>query len=72
MPRIPQLREDDPLTPPEAREFLNTVKSTMGGGLQLRKALVDFVKAVRYRNTRTSALTELAYMTASVTNRCHY
>jgi alkylhydroperoxidase family enzyme len=82
MPRIPQLREDDPLTPPEAREFLNTVKSTMGEVFnsvrllanhpQQATALVDFVKAVRYRNTLTPTLTELAYMTASVTNRCHY
>jgi alkylhydroperoxidase family enzyme len=35
-------------------------------------ALVNFVKAVRYNNTLTPALTELAYMTASVANRCHY
>jgi len=53
-----------------------------GGGLQRppavgehppqAKALIDFVKAVRYRNTLTPALTELAYTTASVANRCHY
>jgi alkylhydroperoxidase family enzyme len=82
MARIPQLREDDSLTPPEAREFLHTVGSTMGevfNALRLlanhpqqAKALVDFVKTVRYRNTLTPALTELAYTTASVANRCHY
>ena len=82
MARIPQLRNDDPLTPPEAREFLRTAESTMGevfNALRLlanhpqqAKALVDFVKAVRYRNTLTPALTELAYTMASVANRCHY
>jgi len=82
MARIRQLREDDPLTPPEAREFLHTVKSTMGEVFNAVRllanhprqatALVNFVKAVRYNNTLTPALTELAYMTASVANRCHY
>jgi alkylhydroperoxidase family enzyme len=82
MARIPQLREDDPSTPPEAREFLYTVKSARGEVFnsvrllanhpQQATALVNFVRAVRYRNTLTPELTELAYMTASVTNRCHY
>jgi alkylhydroperoxidase family enzyme len=82
MARIPQLREDDPSTPPEAREFLHTVKSAMGelfnsvrllaNHPQQATALVNFVRAVRYRNTLTPELSELAYMTASVTNRCHY
>ena len=82
MARIPQLRDDDLLTPPEAREFLHTVESTMGevfNALRLlanhpqqARALMDFVKAIRYRNTLTPALTELAYTTASVANRCHY
>jgi len=82
MARIPQLREDDTLTSPEAREFLHMVKGTMGevfNSVRLlanhppqATALVNFVKAVRYRNTLTPALTELAYTTASVANRCHY
>jgi alkylhydroperoxidase family enzyme len=82
MARIPQLREDDSSTPPEAREFLRNVGSTMGEIFnavrmlanypQQARALVDFVKAVRYRNTLTPALTELAYTTASAANRCHY
>jgi len=79
MARIPQLRADDPSTPPEAREFLRTAESTMGevfNALRLlanhppqAKALIDFVKAVRYRNTLTPAFTELAYTTASVSVR---
>ena len=82
MARIPQLLEDNPVTPPEAREFLHMVESTMGevfNSLRLlanhprqAQALVDFVRAIRYRNTLTPALTELAYTTASVANRCHY
>ncbi len=75
MPRIPQLREDDPSTPPEAREFLHTVKSAMGEVFnsvrllanhpQQATALVNFVKAVRYRNTLMPALTELEYTTVA-------
>jgi len=82
MVRIPQLREDDPSTPREAREFLHAAESSMGevfNALRLlanhpqqARALIDFVKAIRYRNTLTPALTELAYTTASVANRCHY
>jgi alkylhydroperoxidase family enzyme len=82
MARIPQLREDDSSTPQEAREFLRTASSTTGEVFntlrllanhpQQAKALVDFVKAVRYRNTLTPTITELAYTTASVANRCHY
>jgi alkylhydroperoxidase family enzyme len=82
MARIPQLREDDPSTPPEAREFLHAAESSMGevfNALRLlanhpqqAKALIEFAKAIRYRNTLTPALTELAYTTASVVNRCHY
>jgi alkylhydroperoxidase family enzyme len=82
MARIPQLRENDPSAPPEAREFLHAAESSMGevfNALRLlanhpqqARALIDFVKAIRYRNTLTPALTELAYTTASVANRCHY
>lgn len=82
MPRIPIVREDDPVTPPEAREFLKRV----GGGLgevfdsvrlianhpQQANALIDFVRAVRHHNTLTPTLTELAYTTESVANDCHY
>ncbi|MBV9087371.1 MAG: carboxymuconolactone decarboxylase family protein, partial [Acidobacteriaceae bacterium] len=35
-------------------------------------ALTDFVRSVRYRNSLTPTLTELAYTTASVVNRCYY
>ncbi|HET7343743.1 MAG TPA: carboxymuconolactone decarboxylase family protein [Methylomirabilota bacterium] len=82
MARIPRLHEDDPATPAAAREFLQTAQRTMGKVFntlrllanhpQQAAALLEFVKAVRYRNTLTPALTELAYTTASIANRCHY
>jgi len=84
MARIPTLREDDPATPAEARQFLKRVE----GGLaevfnsvrvrllanhpQQAKAFIDFVRSVRYHNSVTPTLTELADTTASVVNRCHY
>jgi len=52
-------------------EIFNAVRMLANYPQQAR-ALVDFVKAVRYRNTLTPALTELAYTTASAANRCHY
>ena len=36
------------------------------------RALVDFGTAVYFENSLTSAQRELAYLTASVTNDCHY
>lgn len=82
MARIPVVREDDPATPPEAREFLKRVQGGLGevfdslrlmaNNPQQANALIDFVRSVRHRNNLTPALTELAYTTASVVNSCHY
>ena len=82
MARIPMVREDDPTTPLEAREFLKRVEGGLGDvfnavrllayQLQQANALIDFVRSVRYHNSLTPILTELAYPAASVTNRCHY
>jgi alkylhydroperoxidase family enzyme len=82
MARIPIVREDDPATPPETREFLKRVKGGHGevfNGVRLlanhpqqANALLDFVRSVRHHNSLTPTLTELAYTTASVANRCHY
>ncbi len=82
MARIPTLREDDPDTPPEAREFLKRVEVGLGevfNAVRLlanhpaqANALINFVRSVRYDNSLTPALTELAYTTASVANHCHY
>jgi alkylhydroperoxidase family enzyme len=82
MARIPTMREDDPGTPPEAQEFLKRVEGGLGEVFnavrllanhpQQANALIDFVRSVRYHNSLTPTLTELAYTTASVANCCHY
>jgi len=82
MARILIVREDDPTTLPEAREFLKRVEGGLGEVFNAARllanhpkqanALIDFVQSVRYRNNLTPTFTELAYTAASVTNRCHY
>lgn len=82
MARIPIVWEDDPTTAPAAREFLKRVEGGLGEVFnavrllanhpQQANALIDFVRSVRHRNSLTPTLTELAYTTASVINRCHY
>ncbi len=82
MARIPIVREDDPATPPEAREYLKRVEANHGeifNALRLlanhpqqANALTAFVRSVRFQNSLTPTLTELAYTTASVVNSCHY
>ncbi len=76
------MRDDDPATPAEARDFLNRVEAGLGEVFnsvrllanhpQQGHALIDFVRSVRYQNSLTPTLTELAYTTASVANSCHY
>lgn len=82
MARIPLVREDDPGTAPEAREFLKRVEGGLGEVFnavrllanhpQQANALISFVRSVRHNNLLTPALTELAYTAASVVNDCHY
>jgi alkylhydroperoxidase family enzyme len=82
MARIPTLREDDPATPSEAREFLKRVEGGLGEVFnavrllanhpQQANALIEFVRSVRHHNNLTPTLTELAYTTASVANSCYY
>ena len=82
MARIPIAREDDPATPPEAREFLMRVKRGLGevfNSIRLfannprqANAFIDFVRSLRHHNSLTPPLTELAYTTGSVTNGCYY
>ena len=82
MARIPLVREDDPGTPPEAREFLKRVEGGLGeifnavrllaNHPQQASALIGFVRSVRHKNKLTPTLTELAYTTASVVSGCHY
>lgn len=82
MARIPLVQEDDPAVSPEAREFLARVQAGMGelfNGVRLLannpvqgSAWIGFIRAVRYQGSLTREQTELAYMTASTVNRCHY
>lgn len=82
MARISIVREDDPATPAEAREFLKRVDGGFGEVFdslrlfanhpQQANALIQFVRSVRQHNSLTPTLTELAWTTASVVNRCHY
>jgi hypothetical protein len=87
MARIPIVREDDPATPPEAREFLKRIGQPRArGGMgevfdsirlfanhpQKSSAIIDCVQAIRGHNSLTPVLTELAWTTASIVNRCHY
>ena len=41
-------------------------------GMVALKALVEFGTVVYFENSMTPAQRELAYLTASVTNDCHY
>jgi len=70
MARILTVREDDPTTVPEAREFLKKVEGGLGEVFNAARllpnhpkqanALIDFVQSVRYRNNLTPTFTELA------------
>jgi len=82
MARIPTVREDDPTAIPEAREFIERTGTLYGDTFNFMRilanhprqgnAVLDFALSVRARNTLTPVLTELAFMTASVVNQCHY
>ncbi len=52
-------------------EVFNSVR-LLANHPQQANALIDFVRSVRQRNSLGPTLTELAYTTASVINRCHY
>ena len=66
MVRIPTVREDDPGTPPEAREFLKRVEGGLGEVFnaarllanhpQQANALIEFVRSVRHHNSLTPTL----------------
>ncbi len=83
MARIPILHEDDPATPPDAREFLMEAKQARGRLVNIYRALANRPEAGRafvglsgtvYRGKTTldPKQAELAYMTATVVNNCFY
>ena len=84
MARIPLVDSFDDGADPAARETLEHVRSLRGRAVdpnvyramanhpQALKALVEFGTVVYFENSMTPAQRELAYLTASVTNDCHY
>ena len=84
MTRIPLIDSNDPAADPAAVEVLNSVNRrrnrtvdpnvyrAMANHPDALRALVDFGTVVYFENSLTPAQRELAYLTASVTNDCHY
>ena len=84
MTRIPLIDSNDPAADPAAVEVLNSVSRrrnrtvdpnvyrAMANHPDALRALVDFGTVVYFENSLTPAQRELAYLTASVTNDCHY
>jgi hypothetical protein len=83
MARIPALNEDDPATPPEAREFLlntrenvtgeifNSLRQMANNPLQARN-LVALIRSLRRQGGLTRTQSEFVWTTAAVVNGCHY
>ena len=84
MARLPLLSAHDPDTPAPAREALQHVTALRNRAVEPNvyravanhpealQAMVEFGTVVYFQNSMTPAQRELAYLTASVTNDCHY
>lgn len=84
MARLPLVSSQDPDAPPLAREVLQQINAFRGGSVEPNvyravanhpealQAMVQFGTVVYFNNSMTPAQRELAYLTASVTNECHY
>lgn len=84
MPRLPLVSSEDPDTPDLARQVLQQVTASRGRSVEPNvyravanhpealQAMVQFGTVVYFQNSMTPAQRELAYLTASVTNECHY
>lgn len=84
MARLPLVDSEDPNTDPLAREVLKTVREARGRSVdpnvyraianhpRALQTMVQFGTVVYFQNSMTPAQRELAYLTASVTNDCHY
>lgn len=84
MPRLPLVDPDDPTLSPEVREIVGRFGGAEGfAGLpNIMRAVANHSGAARIvaeagavlygSGTLTPAQRELAYLTASVTNSCHY
>ena len=84
MTRIPLVDSNDPDADPEAVRVLGAIGSTRRRALEPNvyraianhpaalEAMVRFGTVVYFDNSMTPAQRELAYLTASFTNDCHY
>jgi alkylhydroperoxidase family enzyme len=84
MARIPLVDSTDDSADPLARETLEYVRNLRGRAVdpnvyramanhpRALQKLVEFGTVVYFDNSMTPAQRELAYLTASVTNECHY
>lgn len=84
MTRIRLYNSTDPDTDPLAKEVLEQVTLVRGQSIEPNvykamanhpealKAMADFGRVSYFRNSMTPAQRELAYLTASVVNDCHY
>lgn len=84
MARIPLVDSNDPNVDPAARDALKVVTSRRGRTTdpnvyraianhpEALRTMVEFGTVVYFQNSMTPAQRELAYLTASVTNDCHY
>ena len=84
MARLPLVDSNDENADPLAREVLKTVAAARGRSVdpnvyraianhpRALQKLVEFGTVVYFQNSMTPAQRELAYLTASVTNECHY
>ena len=84
MARIPLVDSADESSDPLARQTLEHVRALRGRTVdpnvyramanhpRALQKLVEFGTVVYFDNSMTPAQRELAYLTASVTNECHY
>jgi alkylhydroperoxidase family enzyme len=84
MARLPLVDPDDPGTDALARQTLQEVTSLRSRAVppnvyraianhpEALRSMVQFGTVVYFQNSMTPAQRELAYLTASVTNDCHY
>lgn len=81
MPRIPLMHEDDPDTPRQTRELLENIDQRRGQVLNIYRAMANHPALAKpfvefYVTAREGGLTqaecELAYLSATVANDCHY
>ncbi len=84
MARLPLVDSGNDGADPLAREVLKAVAAARGRSVdpnvyraaanhpRALQKMVEFGTVVYFQNSMTPAQRELAYLTASVTNKCHY